>query len=74
MNRANSIYTRSTPHDVPPHMLAHELGHVLGFPDVYLGYRDLGADGFQVREPVVDPDDLMAARGPARSDPDTSRR
>ena len=45
------------PHDVSPRTLAHEFGHLLGFPDAYLrGYRDLGADGFEVLELVADQD------------------
>ena len=45
-------------------MLAHEFGHVLGLRDAYFrGYRDLGADGYQVMEVVADPDDIMGAPG-----------
>lgn len=52
------------PHDVTPHTLAHEFGHLLGFPDRYVrGYRDLAADGFLVTELVSDPQDLMASPG-----------
>ena len=52
------------PHDVGPHGLAHEFGHILGFPDAYLrGYRDLGADGFQVMELVPDLVDIMSSPG-----------
>ncbi len=50
--------------DIAPHVLAHEFGHILGFRDVYFrGYRDLGADGYQVMEVVADPDDIMGAPG-----------
>jgi hypothetical protein len=52
------------PHDVARHVLAHEFGHVLGFRDVYFrGYRDLGADGYEVTEVVAEPDDIMGAPG-----------
>jgi len=52
------------PHDLAPHTLAHEFGHVLGFKDVYFrGYRDLGADGYEVMEVIADPDDIMGAPG-----------
>jgi len=52
------------PHDITPHVLAHEFGHVLGFKDIYFrGYRDLGADGYEVMEVVADPDDIMGAPG-----------
>lgn len=52
------------PHDLPPHVLAHEFGHILGFKDVYFrGYRDLGAEGFEVMEVVADIDDIMGAAG-----------
>jgi len=48
------------PHDLAPHVLAHEFGHILGFKDVYFrGYRDLGADGYQVMEVVAEPEDIM---------------
>jgi len=52
------------PHDVAPHVLAHEFGHMLGFRDVYFrGYRDLGADGYEVTEVIADPGDIMGAPG-----------
>jgi tetratricopeptide (TPR) repeat protein len=52
------------PHDVAPRTLAHEFGHVLGFPDVYLrGYKDLGADGFEVMELVRNFADIMMSPG-----------
>jgi hypothetical protein len=50
------------PHDITVSVLAHELGHILGFRDAYFrGYKDLGEDGFQVREIAADPNDIMAA-------------
>jgi hypothetical protein len=52
------------PHDVAPRTLAHEFGHILGFPDAYLrGYKDLGVDGFQVLELVPNFEDIMASPG-----------
>ena len=52
------------PHDVAPRTLAHEFGHLLGFPDAYLrGYKDLGVDGFQVLELVPNFEDIMASPG-----------
>jgi hypothetical protein len=50
------------PHDISASVLAHELGHVLGFRDAYFrGYYDLGRDGFHVMEVVADPYDVMGA-------------
>ena len=50
--------------EIKPHDLAHEFGHILGFKDVYFrGYRDMGADGFDVQEIVAEPDDIMGAPG-----------
>jgi tetratricopeptide (TPR) repeat protein len=52
------------PHDVAPRALAHEFGHVLGFPDVYLrGYKDLGEGGFEVLELVPNFRDIMMSPG-----------
>jgi hypothetical protein len=50
------------PHDITKRVLAHELGHILGFRDAYFrGYKDLAEDGFQVAEIVADSNDIMGA-------------
>jgi hypothetical protein len=50
------------PHEITIRVLAHEFGHILGFRDDYFrGYKNLGEDGFQVREVVADSNDLMGA-------------
>lgn len=50
--------------EIRPHDLAHEFGHILGFKDVYFrGYRDLGNDGFDVREIIAAFDDIMGWGG-----------
>jgi hypothetical protein len=49
------------PQDIYGRILAHEMGHILGFRDNYIrGYKDLGRDGFQIMEVVADSNDLMA--------------
>jgi hypothetical protein len=50
------------PHAIPSRVLAHEIGHLLGFRDSYFrGYRDLEGDGFEVLEVVAAPEDIMGA-------------
>ena len=50
------------PHEISPHVLAHEFGHILGFKDNYFrGYRDLGKDGFQILEVSAANDDVMGS-------------
>ena len=64
---ANTIYSigRSIlvgPHAVGPSALIHEFGHVLGFKDGYFrSYRDLGPDGYEIIEVILDPESVVAA-------------
>jgi hypothetical protein len=64
---ANTIYSIGRnilvgPHAVGPSALVHEFGHVLGFRDGYFrSYRDLGPDGFEIVEVILDPESVVAA-------------
>lgn len=52
------------PRDIAPRTLAHEAGHLLGFPDGYFrGYRNEGPDGFAILELVPDMTDLLSSPG-----------
>jgi hypothetical protein len=52
------------PLELSPNTLAHEFGHLLGFIDGYFrGYRDRGANGFDVLEIVPDATDIICAPG-----------
>jgi hypothetical protein len=55
------------PQDIGPTTLAHEFGHILGFPDGYFrGFRDRGEEGFEVLEVGTDPEDIMSNPGNGR--------
>jgi hypothetical protein len=64
------VLTRSIdvgPGDIVPNTLVHEFGHIMGFADGYFrGYRDRGAEGFEVLEVVIDRDDIMSEPGYGR--------
>lgn len=55
-------YVALGPGNITVRTLAHEFGHVLGFADGYIrGYRDLGADGFEILELTSSFEDIMSA-------------
>lgn len=46
------------PHAIARATLVHEFGHILGFKDAYFrGFQDSGADGYNVLEVILGPDD-----------------
>jgi len=55
-------YVALGPGDVFMRTLAHEFGHLLGFPDGYVrGYKDLGDFGLEIQELTSAFDDIMSA-------------
>lgn len=55
-------YIALGPGDMSMRTLAHEFGHLLGFPDGYIrGYKDLGDTGFEIQELTSVFDDIMSA-------------
>jgi len=55
-------YVALGPGDVFMRTLAHEFGHLLGFPDGYVrGYKDLGEMGLEIEELTTVFDDIMSA-------------
>ncbi len=50
------------PGDISMRTLAHEFGHLLGFPDGYIrGYKDLGEKGLEIQELTSVFDDIMSS-------------
>jgi hypothetical protein len=48
------------PNAIPRRTLVHEFGHMLGFRDGYFrSYEDLGENGFNVVEIILDPNDIV---------------
>ena len=64
---ANTIYSIGRaivlgPQAVIKGAIAHEFGHTLGFRDGYFrSYEDLGVDGYEILEVILDPEEIVAA-------------
>jgi hypothetical protein len=55
-------YVALGPGDIFKRTLAHEFGHLLGFPDGYIrGYKDLGEMGLEIQELTTVFDDIMSS-------------
>jgi hypothetical protein len=55
-------YVALGPGDIFMRTLAHEFGHLLGFPDGYIrGYKDLGEMGLEIQELTTVFDDIMSS-------------